>query len=112
MRRHEWRQGLWIGLLLVVAGWLVYLIWGLSGKVAIALEQEREVRAQYAALEERRKALEVDLMVLATERGQDAAIRESFGVAKSGEEVIVLVPPTTATATPSLPWWKRLFSWF
>ena len=112
MRAHEWRQGLWIALLALVIVWLAYLIWGLSGKVAVALQEEREVRAQHSALLLRREALEADVEELKTARGQDAAIREAFGVAKSGEEVIVLVPPTEATATPPLPWWKRFFSWF
>lgn len=112
MRGHEWRQGLWVGLLLLLIVWLSYLIWGLSGKVVVAFQQEREVRTEYAALLARQTALEADLHALQTERGQDAAIREAFGVAKSGEEVIVLVPPAEATTTPKTPWWKRWFNWF
>lgn len=90
----------------------MYLIWGVTGKVAIAFREEREVKAQYDALEARRTILENDLKALQTPRGQEAAIREAFGVAKPGEEVIVLVPPVAATGTPSLPWWRKVFSWF
>ncbi|HUQ30119.1 MAG TPA: septum formation initiator family protein [Candidatus Paceibacterota bacterium] len=112
MRANQWRQGLWIGLLLLIMGWLVYLIWGLSGKVSIALRQEREVKDQYDALEARRVVLEADLKELSTPRGQEAAIRESFGVAKPGEEVIVLVPQVEATTTPPLSWWQTVLNWF
>lgn len=112
MRVQQWRRGLWIGLLLLLVGWLLYLIWGLTGKVAIAFREEREVKGQYDALEARRMVLEADLKELQTPRGQEAAIREAFGVAKPGEEVIVLVPPVQATTTAPAPWWRKVLDWF
>lgn len=106
------RQGVLIGVLTITALWLGSLIWSLAGKAQIAVEQAGETEAQYKELEVRKTALQKDLDTLATPRGQDAAIREAFGVAKEGEEVIVMVPPLPATSTPLLPWWKRLFNWF
>ena len=53
--------------------------------------------------------LERDLAVLETARGEEAAIREAFGVAKPGEEVIVLVPPSEPPPPQSVPWWKKVF---
>lgn len=112
MKAKQWQDGLWIGLLLLIIAWLSYLIWGLGDKVSIAFTEAKEVEAQYEALEARRGVLESDLAVLKTERGQEAAIRESFGVAKPGEEVIVVVPPVAATSSPERSWWRRLFGWF
>ncbi len=105
------RQGVIIGFLLLVAFWLMSLIWGLVGKAHIAVNEARRAQDDYQALDERRRALEADIAELATERGKDTAIRTSFGVARPGEEVIVVVPPTVATSTPPFSWWKWLFSW-
>lgn len=111
MRAKEVRQGITIGLLLLVAFWLFSSIWGLLGKAHIAVSEADQTKAQYQALEERKTTLAANLAALNTAHGQDAAIRTAFGVARPGEEVIVVVPPTpVATSTPS--WWQRFLSWF
>lgn len=112
MHAKQWRQGLSIGFLLLVIFWLVSLIWGLVGKAQIAVREATDAKRQYQELEERKAALEANLAALGTARGQDAAIRTAFGVARPGEEVIVVVPPETATATPPLPWWQKLLNLF
>ena len=112
MRGKQIRRGLTIGILLVIAAWLVSLIWGLAGKAQIAIREAGDVERRYQALEERKWALEQSLDALATPRGQDAAIRTAFGVARPGEEVIVVVPPATTTATTTPSWWQRIFHWF
>jgi cell division protein FtsB len=101
-----------MGVLLLVAFWLVTLIWGLASKANVAVSQANEAQANYAALEMRKVKLQADLDALASERGQDAAIRTAFGVARPGEELIVVVPPTAPTSTPPKSWWQKLFSWF
>lgn len=108
----EWRRGFLIGILLLVALWLGSLIFGLAGKTHIAVSQATQARQQYEALEQRKAALAADLAGLGTARGQDAAIRTAFGVARLGEEVIVVVPPVTATVTPPMTWWQKFLSWF
>ena len=112
MRAKQWRQGLVIGLLVLVAFWLLTLIWGLAGKARVAIEEADKAQRQYQALEKRKTALEASLAALETARGKDAAIRTAFGVARPGEEVIVFVPPTPATTTPPLSWWQKILSWF
>lgn len=112
MRARELRQGLIIGVLVLIALWLISLIWGLAGKAQIAIREARAARTQYAALEERRNTLQTNIAALDTPRGKDAAIRTAFDVAKPGEEVIVVVPPEAPSSTPALPWWQRLFNWF
>lgn len=112
MHARQLRQGALIGVFVVASFGILSLIWGLVGKAEVAVTEARNAKAQYTALEERRRMLEANLAALKTPRGQDAAIRTAFGVARPGEEVIVVVPPASATPTATPPWWKRLFSWF
>ncbi len=112
MRAGQWRRGITIGILLLVIFWLLSLIWELFGKAQVAISEANDAKQQYRALEERKATLEEDLSTLGTVRGQDAAVRAAFGVARPGEEVIVVVPPVAATATPPLSWWQRVLNWF
>lgn len=112
MRARQLRNGLIIGVLVLVAFWLASLIFGLSGKAHVAVSQAREAKWQYQELEARRAALAANLAALATPRGRDAAIRTAFGVARPGEEVIVVVPPEQKVPTTTPSWWQRLFNWF
>jgi cell division protein FtsB len=109
MRAKDLRQGILLGVLAVAALWLGSLIWGLAGKAHVALSQEREAKHEYQSLEGRKQTLEANLAELDTPRGQDAAIRTAFGVAKPGEEVIVVVPRASTTATSTKPWWGKWF---
>jgi cell division protein FtsB len=112
MRAKQWRDGFLIGVLLLAAFWLLSLIWGLAGKAQIAVTQANDAKAQYQTLEERKATLQANVAAIETSRGRDAAIRTAFGVARPGEEVIVVVPPTPATSTPPLSWWQEVLSWF
>lgn len=112
MHANQWQKGILVGLLLLVSFWLLSLIWGLAGKARIAISQAREVEQQYRSFEGRKIALTEDLAALATERGQDAAIRTAFGVARPGEEVIVVVPPSAPVSTSTRSWWQKVLSWF
>ncbi|MFA6502712.1 MAG: hypothetical protein WCT45_00450 [Candidatus Paceibacterota bacterium] len=112
MRAKEWQRGVLIGGLFLVAFWLITLISGLAGKAHIAVSQANDAKRQYESFEARKAMLEANLAALATERGRDAAVRTAFGVARPGEEVIVVVPPATATPTVTQKWWQKLFLWF
>ena len=112
MRAKQWRQGVLIGILLLVAFWLATSIWGLFAKAHVAVSEAQEAAWQYQELKERRAVLEANLAALNPPRGEDAAIRTSFGVARPGEEVIVVVPPAPATTTKPLSWWEKILSWF
>lgn len=100
------------GALILVAFGLVSLMWGLAGKARVAIEESQMTKRQYEALQDRKGALEEKLAELVTVRGQDAAVRTAFGVARPGEEVIVVVPPATTAPTSTPSWWQRLWSWF
>lgn len=112
MRAKEWKQGILIVILMIIAFGLVSLIWGLVGKARVAIIEAHNVERRYVALEERKVALEANLAALETPRGQDAAIRTAFGVARPGEEVIVVVPPATTAPTSTPSWWEQFLDWF
>jgi len=112
MRAKQLRRGMVIGVLLLVAFWLASLIVGIVGKAQIAVSEANNAKRQFQALEERRQALQANLSALATARGEDAAIRTAFGVARPGEEVIIVVPPATMTPTATPSWWQNFLDWF
>ena len=112
MRAKQWRQGILISVLILIAFWLISLIWGLAGKARIAILQAHNVKWQYQTLEDRKTMLQANLAALITVRGQDAAIRTAFGVARPGEEVIVVVPPEPKAPTTTPSWWERILDWF
>ena len=98
-------------LLVLAIVWLLWLIWGIARKEEIARKAVHDTKAELAILEERAGVLEGNIAELATERGKEATLRQTYGVAKAGEEVIIVVAPKEATSTPQLPWWKRAFNW-
>lgn len=112
MRANQWRQVFIVSILLLIAFGLVSLIWGLVGKAKVAIVEAHNVQRQYRVLEARKAALAADLAALSTNRGQDAAIRTSFAVARPGEEVIVVVPPEQKAPTTTPTWWEQILDWF
>ena len=112
MRAKEWQRGILIGVLLLGAFWLLSLICGITGKMHIAISQANDAKREYQSLEARKAALAANLADLATPRGHDAAIRTAFGVARPGEEVIVVVPPVPDASTTPESWWQWVVSWF
>jgi cell division protein FtsB len=94
-------------LLALLVMWLLWLLFGIIRKEEIARHAVADTKGELASLEERRATLEQNIAELNTERGQEATLRETYGVAKPGEGVIIVVPPKEATTTPKLPWWRR-----
>lgn len=93
--------------------WFLYLIWGIVEKEERARADVRETEAQLASLLAREATLTTDLDALATPRGKEAALRETRGVARAGEEVIIVVPNDTPVLPPPSPsWWQRVLDWF
>jgi cell division protein FtsB len=111
MHAKQWRRGFIVCVLLLVAFWLLSLIVGLVDKAKIAVDEMHNVQRKYQALEDRRQILEANLASIETSRGQDSAIRTAFGVARPGEEVIVVVPPTTVAPTTTPTLWQKIMDW-
>lgn len=99
------------GVLSLALLWVLWLVWGIARKEEIARHAVRGTRAELITLKEREDALRGNIAELETERGREATLRQTRGVAKPGEEVIIVVPPKEATTTLSLPWWKKAINW-
>jgi len=106
-RRIDVKEYLLTAFLALVIVWLLWLLFGIVRKEEIARHAVADTRGELASLEERRAVLEGNIQELDTARGQEATYRDTYGVAKPGEGVIVVVPPPAATSTPPLPWWKQ-----
>ena len=100
------------GLLALLVLWLIWLLYGIVRKEEIARRAVAETKADLQNLEARKTTLNQNLAELNTERGHEATLRQTYGVAKPGEGVIIVVPPKEATSTPPLPWWRKFLGKF
>ncbi len=99
------------GLLSVVLIWLLSMNVNIMRKEEIARKAAHDTQAQLASLKARQNTLQGSINELSTPRGQEATVRETFGVAKPGEGEIIVVPPKIATTTPPVSFWHRWFGW-
>lgn len=99
-------------LLALVIVWLLSLIFSIARKEEIARKTVAETRAELTQLKDRETTLQGNLDELSTDRGQEASLRQTFGVARPGEEVIIVVPKKELPPPPPVPWWARVLSWF
>jgi len=113
-RQHAKRAGEYLlaGGLSIVVLVLVWAVWGIARKEEIARSAVDDRKAELAVLKERKAVFEQNLAELSTERGQEATLRQNHGVARAGEEVIIVVPPKEDELDPHMPWYKRLLGWF
>lgn len=110
-RKDRLREYVVAGILSLVILWLLSLIFNIARKEEIARHTVRETQAELSTLEERQATLEGNIKELDTERGQEATLRQDFGVAKPGEEVIIVVPEKEQPSPPPLPWWRRALNY-
>jgi cell division protein FtsB len=100
------------GALALAILWLLFLIFGIARKEEIARHAVKDTQAQLSTLSARRATLQNNLNDLSTNRGQEAELRQTYGVAKPGEDVIIVVPPKETLPPPPQPWWQRVIQWF
>ncbi len=108
-RRGKPRNGkeyLMTAFLSLIIVWLLWSLFGIIRKEEIARHAVADTRGELASLQERKEVLQGNIEELKTPRGEEATYRDTYGVAKPGEGVIIVVPPTEATTTPLLPWWR------
>ncbi|MDR3547626.1 MAG: hypothetical protein P4M11_05050 [Candidatus Pacebacteria bacterium] len=105
------KEYVWVGFLTILLAWLVSLNVSIFKKEQVASAAAHDTQAQLAILQGREKSLQASVSDLSTERGQEAVLRETYGVAKPGEGVIIVVPPTLATTTPPESFWQKWFGW-
>lgn len=93
--------------------------WNVYQKYSEARQNEEIVSNEIQKLQERESDLSVDIARLNTERGVEEELRKRFGVAKKGEEVMVIVEPTVddgqniaANEGQKKGFWRSLFHVF
>ncbi|MEK7510952.1 MAG: hypothetical protein AAB582_01840 [Patescibacteria group bacterium] len=92
--------------------WLSWLVFGIIRKEEVARKAVAETKHELATLEARKTALEANMAELNTDRGQEATLRQTYGVARPGEEVIIVVPPEEKPEEVKLPWHKKFLGFF
>jgi cell division protein FtsB len=91
--------------------WLLFLNYNIGKKEEIARHASEATQEQLKSLTARQNSLQGNIGELSTERGQEATLRQTFGVAKPGENVIIVVPPAISTSTPPVSFWQKWFGW-
>lgn len=111
-KRYTPRQYITAGLLILLLLWLMFLLWGIFRKEEVARHRAEETKRQLVALSAREDTLRKNIAELNTERGQEASIRETYGVARAGEEVIIVVPAEDGDIVPKESLWTKIRIWF
>jgi cell division protein FtsB len=103
----------WIlsGVLTLAVIWLSILTWNIYGKEEHARTAAGDAKSELTATNEREATLKRDIADLDTSRGQETLVRGTLGVARPGEEVIIVVQPTTTPSSQPLSWWSRALRW-
>ena len=105
----EW--GTIIGLCLLIV-WLGLLVVGIYHKEQTARLTVTETRAELASLDARKKTLAATVQAQGTERGQEESVRETYGVVKPGEDVIIVVPKKNLPPPPQMTFWDKVKQFF
>ena len=99
------------GLILAIL-WLTHLVYGIFHKEEVARQAVNNTRAELATLDQRKETLAATVNGLDTDRGKDASLREAYGVAKPGEDVIIVVPKKDALPPPPPTFWEKVRAFF
>ena len=95
------------GLCLLIL-WLGVLVISIFHKEQVARITVNETRAELAALDARKTTLSTTVQDLDTPRGHEESLRDTYGVAKPGEDVIIVVPKKTTTPPPQMTFWDKV----
>ena len=91
-------------------------VWKVYRKAQESSVLRKEAEVQLSDLYKRRTQLETDITKLKTSRGMEEALREQYGLAKSGEHVIVIVdsptPAPVPETSPVMEWFQKTLSWW
>ena len=91
-------------------------VWKAYRKERESASLRREAEIQLADLAKRKAQLEADITKLNTPRGMEDALREQYLLAKSGENLIIIVDsptPAPIEATSSvMEWFQKTFTWW
>jgi cell division protein FtsB len=97
--------------LIIFGSFVVVGVVDLYQKEEIARTEAASARIQYENLSKRHGELTAQVEALESTRGQEAILREDFGVALPDEEVIIIMEKEVPDAPLPLPWWRKLFGY-
>jgi len=97
--------------LIVFGSFVVVGVVDLFQKEEIARTEAKSAQIEYENLAKRHAELTKQVEELESERGQEAILREDFGVALPDEEVIIIMEKEVPDAPLPLPWWRKLFGY-
>jgi cell division protein FtsB len=105
-----------LGIIILVFAWSVLGFWN---KMQETAQNKKIIEDKVAALNQQKQKLVSDINSLNTDQGKEKFFRENYGLAKDGEDVIVVVEDKTQSAAPikapssgflsSLFFWKNWF---
>lgn len=102
-----------LGLLVLIFAWSIARF---TFKMAETKKNRELVADRVAGLTEQKTELMADIETLKTDRGKEEFFRENFGLAKEGEEVVVIVDPKPAASGEKKSKWQSFWSgltdWF
>lgn len=97
-----------VSFLCLIIIWLSVLVVGIYHKEQVARLTVNDTRSQLAALDARTSELSSTVHNLGTPRGQEGSLRETYGVAKPGEDVIIVVPKQATPPPPPSSLWEKV----
>jgi hypothetical protein len=106
------REYITVAVLSLLIVWLLYAVVGIFRKEEIARHTVEDTTTVLNSLQSRHDTLSANLHELSTSRGQEASLRQDFGVAKPGEEVVIIVPPKDLPPPPPPSKWQQIKTWF
>ena len=98
-----------LGIIILIFSWSVIRFWG---KMAETRKNKEIAEAKTETLREQKGALRADIEKLETDRGKEEFFRENYGLAKEGEEVIIIVDKTPEAEEPERGRIRSFFSNF
>ena len=75
--------------------------WGMYGKLSEATQEDRAAKQEVAALQTEKARMEEEISFLSSRRGEEAVLRERYGLALPGEGVIQVVGEDASASSVS-----------
>lgn len=91
---------------------MVRAAWDMYGRLTIATAGQQDAEVRLANLEAQKASISASVAQLSSARGEEALLREHYGVVRPGEGVVQIVDQTSAassTNSGAQGWLKRLF---
>ncbi len=109
--KHIMQSKLFLMFLGVVILVFIYSMFGLVGKMEETSRNRKIAEDKITELEKSKEKLNSDISKLKTEQGVEENIREKFGLAKEGENMILVVDDKNSAQTGKTENSGGFFSW-